>query len=111
MILFVIAAWGLAAAEEPPPPPDVAAAAGAWSQCIQSGIDESDLEQSPRSVARQIETDCRPPAQVMLAAHRRWVESSTLGEREKRDAIRSVERSVSGIARMIEEAVRASRDN
>jgi len=110
MISFAFAALVLAA-EEPPPPPEVVTAAQAWSACIQNGLDRSDLEQSPRSVARQIDANCRPSSEAMIAAHRRWVERSSLSEREKRESVRSVERSVSGMARMIETLVRASRDD
>src|SRR4028118_883947 len=109
MILIVLAALALSAAEEPPPPPEVAAAASAWSQCIQDGLDRSDMEQSPRSAARQIAASCQPSAETMLAAHRRWVEASSLSEREKRDGIRGAERSVSSPPPVIATGARGDR--
>lgn len=109
-MLFVIAA-ALSAAEEPPPPPAMTAAFAEWNECIQAQIDQASDETPPRDVARAVAAECQPKAQVMLAAHRGWVEGSTLSAGAKRQALRSMARSVSGMPKMIEKMVKASRDD
>jgi hypothetical protein len=110
MMLLMIAA-ALAAAEEPPPPPAMAAAVAAWNECIQDKLDDADDEAKPKDVARDISAACEPSAQAMLTEHRSWVESSTLSSGEKRQALRSMEKSVSSMTKMIEMMVKASRDD
>jgi hypothetical protein len=109
-MLIALAAFFLVA-DEPPPPPELQAAGAAWNECIQDRLDESDRTERPRDVARRIESACEPSMQAMLAAHRRWVEGSDLSARDKADAHRAMQRSVSGMTRMIEMMVRASRDD
>ncbi|HEX8654880.1 MAG TPA: hypothetical protein VF693_06635 [Allosphingosinicella sp.] len=113
MIALMLAATLAAAiaADEPPPPPELTAAAAAWQRCIQDRIDQADDSARPSAVAQAIAAACDPSAQAMLAAHRRWVEGSSLSDRDKRRSIRASERNVASVPRMIEMMVRASRDD
>ena len=108
MFIFIALLLIAPLAEEPV---EVTSADAAWNQCIQSGLDQSEREASPRIVARQIAADCDATAQAMIAARTRWVESSDLSESEKRQALRALGSRVTNMTRMLEMMVRASRDD
>jgi len=75
-------------------PPEMAAAFGSWANCLHGQLDEADAEAPARRVADAALAACQPLQDAFVAAHARWLDGSTLREREKREARRSMARSV-----------------
>jgi hypothetical protein len=105
--------FSLAAAQpaEPPPPPELAAAGEAWNECIQNNLEGADPELSPARVVDAAMGACRTRQDSMLAAHRRWVEGSALSERDKRQALRAMEQSLTRLRPQFIRFVRSMRED
>jgi len=94
---------------EPPAPADMEAAFGAWTHCLGAQIRLADRATSARRVADAALAACRGAQDEMLAAHDRWVASSTLSAREKAEARRSMARSMREIRGNVVRIVREER--
>jgi hypothetical protein len=95
--LFLAAPGALLALDEPPPPPELAQAGNDWNACVQDRIEEADEALSPARTVDAALAACRTLQETMLAHHRRWVEGSNLSDREKAQALRTMERSLTEV--------------
>lgn len=111
MILAFAALLALAQAAEPPPPPEVAQAAAAWSACIGDRLDRAADDGRPEAVADAILGYCRPQQDATMAAHARWIDGSSLSDREKAGARRAAQRSLRDMRPQIIRAIREGRRN
>lgn len=111
MVLLLAASLAFAqAANEPPPPPELVQAGEAWSQCIGEGLERVGDDVRPAAAADSILAGCRSQQELMIAAHDRWVEGTTMTEREKGDAHRQMRRSVAATREQLVQALRRGRD-
>jgi|GEM_PF-5993329 len=111
---MIIAAIALSAAQaptEPPPPPAVAAALGAWSECINDGIDSAEPELTPDRAANAVLAGCESLQRTLMAEHGRWLDSSGMSEAAKRRARRSMDQSVSTLRSQIARGIRMMRED
>jgi hypothetical protein len=109
--LFLAAPTSLLALDEPPPPPELAQASNDWGECVQDRIDAADEDLSPARTVDAALAACRPLQETMLAHHRRWVDGSSLSDREKRDALRTMERSLTEVRPAFIRMVRQMRED
>ncbi len=101
----------VAAADEPPPPPAVAAALQAWGQCLSDGIDRADSEQPPDRAAQAVLNACATLQANLVAEHRRWVDSSSMSDAEKRRARRGMDRSLGTLRAQVARGIRRMRED
>ena len=97
------------AQQEPPQPPELVRAGEAWSQCLFNGVENAQARQSPRTAARAIITQCGELQARMEAAHRAWIEGVSLSDRDKRQALSAMRRSLTQIESQLVSAIRQSR--
>ncbi|HYG28942.1 MAG TPA: hypothetical protein VD887_01885 [Allosphingosinicella sp.] len=112
--MIAIAALLLAtatAADEPPPPPAVAAALQAWGQCLSDGIDGADSALSPDRAAQAVLDGCATLQANLVAEHRRWVDSSSMSDAEKRRARLGMDRSLGSLRAQVARGIRRMRED
>ena len=109
MITAFAALLALAQAGEAPPPPEVTQAATAFGSCVTDRLDQAEEGVRPEIIADAILEHCRPQQDAMTVSHRRWVQASTLSEREKARSLRNSERNLRAMRGQIVRAIREGR--
>lgn len=110
VVLMAIAAGSTAAAQDdPPPPPEVQQAAEAYGECLQDGLETADARGPARTAARAIVQACAMQATRVTEAHRAWVQSSSLNERERAEAVAANRRSMEGVEAQLVREIEESR--
>jgi len=109
--MIAIAAFLLAtaAATDEPPPPGVAAALQAWGECLSDGIDGADSALDPDRAAEIVLDGCAALQANLVAEHRRWVDSSSMSDAEKRRARRGMDRSLGTLRTQVARGIRRMR--
>lgn len=112
--LLLVAAAYLSSAQpastpDEAPPPALAAAGQAYMACLEAGLEQVASEVAPRTAARNIVRSCQEPRQRLVAAHRQWIDGSSMSEPEKRQARAQSERELAGVEAQLVRAVVESR--
>jgi uncharacterized OsmC-like protein len=113
MLALTFAAFFAAAqpVDEPPPPPELTEAGNDWNACVQDRVEEADEDLSPARTVDAALAACRPLQEAMTAHHRRWVDGSNLSAREKTQALRTMEQSLTQIRPQFIRMVREMRED